>query len=250
MNRKLTMILPTYNEALNIRPLIEAIYKEKADIHEIIVVDDDSPDGTSGIVQEMIDSRRYPFLKLEKRLADHGLTKSIQRGIELSTGDMIGWMDCDFSMPPECIPILAGMADNHYDIAVGSRFVTGASWIGEERDPNDTILGVVLSRLMNLFIQFSLDYRFRDYTSGFVVARKEIFDKIKLRGDYGEYFIEFIYRALKSDCRIIEVPYKWVPRRAGYSKTGDSLSTYLKCGRKYIAVAIRLLVTMRICGRK
>ncbi|MBU2251070.1 MAG: hypothetical protein KKH25_02335 [Candidatus Omnitrophica bacterium] len=98
---------------------------------------------------------------------------------------------------------------------------------------------------MNFFIQVFLDHRFRDYTSGFVVARRDIFKRIKLRGDYGEYFIDFIYRALKLNYRVVEIPYVWAPRRRGYSKTGSSFKDYFRRGRKYIATVLRLLLTRK-----
>ena len=240
MKNKLSVILPTYNEVENIQPLIETIAGVLEDIHEIIVVDDNSPDGTATVVENMIRTGKHPFLKLERRTKDRGLTKSISRGIELSTGDVVGWMDCDFSMPPKYLPVLLALINADYDIAVGSRFLLGGKWKAE-KDPEDTFSGVALSRLMNLFIQVLLDHRFRDYTSGFVVARKKVFDRIRLRGDYGEYFIDFIYRCLKSGYHVVEVPYVWRPRRAGYSKTGLNLKDYCTRGWKYIATTLRLL---------
>lgn len=243
MKKRLSVILPTYNEAENIRLLIDAIIEAlEEDLHEIIVVDDDSPDLTWKIVDDMVKSGRYPILKLERRLKDRGLTKSIRRGIELAKGDAVAWMDCDFSMPPKYLPVLLSLIKADYDVAVGSRFLLGGRWKAE-RDPEDTFSGVALSRLMNLFIQVFLDHRFRDYTSGFVVARREIFDRIKLRGDYGEYFIDFIYRCLKLNYHVVEVPYVWRPRRAGASKTGESLADYCRRGWKYIATTLRLLFT-------
>ena len=206
MKNCLSVILPTYNEAENIEPLINAIKEALEDVHEVIVVDDDSPDKTWEVVEKMIRSGGYPFLRLEKRLKDHGLTKSIWRGIELATGDVVGWMDCDFSMSPKYLPVLLSLINADYDVAVGSRFVLGGRWRTEKRDPEDTIAGVVLSRLLNLFIQVCLDHRFKDYTSGFVVARKKIFDRIKLRGDYGEYFIDFIYRVIAVQISVIASP--------------------------------------------
>ncbi|MBU4311965.1 MAG: glycosyltransferase [Candidatus Omnitrophica bacterium] len=245
MKNRLSVILPTYNEAENIRPLIDAIKEALEEVHEVIVVDDDSPDKTWEVVEDMIKSGGYPFLRLEKRLKDHGLTKSIWRGIELATGDVVGWMDCDFSMSPKYLPVLLSLINADYDVAVGSRFVLGGRWRTEKRDPEDTIAGVVLSRLLNLFIQVCLDHRFKDYTSGFVVARKKIFDRIKLRGDYGEYFIDFIYRVLKLNYHVVEVPYVWRPRRAGSSKTGTSLSDYCRRGWKYIVTTSRLILTRK-----
>lgn len=242
MKNRLSVILPTYNETSNIQLLIEAIAEALEEVYEIIVVDDGSPDGTADVVENMIKTQKYPFLKLERRRSDRGLTNSIWRGIELATGDVVGWMDCDFSMPPKYLPVLLSLINAGYDVAAGSRFVLGGKWMGEKNDP---FLGVVLSRLMNLFIQICLDHRFRDYTSGFVVARKEVFDKIKLRGDYGEYFIDFIYRTLKLNYRVVEIPYVWMPRAAGYSKTGVTLKEYTRRGWKYIGTAFRLLMTRK-----
>jgi len=238
---RLSVILPTYNEVDNIQSLIDTIIEALEEVHEIIVVDDDSPDGTSKIVENMIKTGKYPFLKLETRKANHGLTNSIWRGIELAKGDVVGWMDCDFSMPPKYLPVLLSLIKADHDIAVGSRFLLGGSWIGDKKDAANSIMGVVLSRLMNLFIQICLDHRFRDYTSGFVVARKEIFNRIKLRGDYGEYFIDFIYRALKLGYNVVEVPYVWRLRASGSSKTGTTLRDYCKRGWKYIAMTLQLL---------
>jgi len=241
MKRRLSVILPTYNEAENIKALVEDVKVAVEDIYEVIVVDDNSPDGTARIVQEMIETGRYPFLKLERRLQNPGLTNSIQRGIDLAKGDAVGWMDCDFSMPPKYLPVLLSLVNADYDVAVGSRFVLGGNWIGEKRDAADTLMGVILSRLMNFFVQICLDHRFKDYTSGFVVARREIFDKIRLKGDYGEYFIDFIYRALKMKYRVVEIPYVWRPRRAGHSKTGARLGDYCKRGVKYVKTTLCLL---------
>lgn len=242
MKNKLSVILPTYNEVENIQPMIETIAEVLEDIHEVIVVDDNSPDGTATLVENMIRTGKYPFLKLECRRKDRGLTKSISRGIELSTGDVVGWMDCDFSMPPKYLPVLLSLINADYDVAIGSRFLLGGNWRGEAKDPENTFLAVALSRLMNIFIQVCLDHRLKDYTSGFVVARKEVFDKIKLRGDYGEYFIDFIYRALKLNYHVVEVPYRWIPRAAGYSKTGSTLKEYFRRGWKYVFTVIRLLM--------
>ncbi|MCF7907837.1 MAG: glycosyltransferase [Candidatus Omnitrophica bacterium] len=245
MNKHLSLsvILPTYDEAENIRPLIESIAEATEHLQEIIVVDDDSPDGTADVVEDMIESGKYPFLKLERRLKNPSLRNSIWRGIELASGDTVGWMDCDFSMPPRYFPVLLSLVNADYDIALGSRFVLGGTWREETLEDSDTILAASGSRLMNFFIQIFLDHRVRDYTSGFVVARRDIFKRIKLRGDYGEYFIDFIYRALKLRYRVVEIPYVWASRRRGYSKTGNNLKDYFKRGRKYIATVLRLLLT-------
>jgi len=236
-----SIILPTYNEAGNIVPLIEAIDRAITLPHEIIVVDDHSPDGTSQLVQEVIASGRLPGVRLETRMADRGLTKSLWRGIELAHGDTIVWMDCDFSMPPAKIPELLQKIREGFDIAVGSRFVTGGSAKqGTLSSPNESFLATVLSRGLNLVLRIALTPRFRDYTSGFIAVRREVFRSIRLTGDYGEYFMDLIMRAMWLRFSFVEIPYINAVRRTGESKTAPNLRVLFKRGLKYLAMILRL----------
>ncbi|MDO8468456.1 MAG: polyprenol monophosphomannose synthase, partial [Candidatus Peribacter sp.] len=230
-----SVILPTFNEAGNIVALIEAIDRAITLPHEIIVVDDDSPDGTSRLVQQVIDSGRIPGLRLETRMTDRGLTKSLWRGIELSRGDTIVWMDCDFSMPPAKIPELLQKIQEGCDIAVGSRFVAGGSAKqGTLHAPNESFLATVLSRGLNLVLRLALTPRFRDYTSGFIAVRRKVFTKIRLTGDYGEYFMDLIMRAIWLRFSFVEVPYINEVRRAGESKTAPNIRVLFRRGLKYL----------------
>jgi len=240
--RLVSVILPTYNEAENIVPLAEAIDRAIALPHEIIVVDDNSPDGTSSLVREVITSGRLPALRLETRLADRGLTKSLWRGIELAKGDTVVWMDCDFSMPPEKIPELLAKISEGYDIAVGSRFVTGGSAKqGALTAKGESFLAIILSRFLNLVLRVCLSPRFRDYTSGFIAVRRDVFRSIRLTGDYGEYFMDLMLRAILLKFSFIEVPYVNALRRAGESKTAPNLTTLFRRGIKYLRMVLRLL---------
>lgn len=234
------MILPTLNEAENIVPLIERIYAAVPSVHEIIVVDDDSPDGTAGIVERL--ARQHPErrIRVERRLTDHGLTKSIAHGAAVAAGEILVWMDCDLSMPPSDVPrLLAGIAEGH-DIVVGSRFAAGGSSRRAAPGARDRAMAVVLSRALNYFLQLVLDRRFKDYTSGFIAIRRATVLDLGLRGDYGEYFIDLIFRAMRAGYRVLEIPYVWVPRQRGVSKTGQSLADYLRRGRKYVTTALAL----------
>jgi dolichol-phosphate mannosyltransferase len=80
----------------------------------------------------------------------------------------------------------------------------------------------------------------RDYTSGFIAARAAVLRRIRLRGDYGEYCIDLLGRALRLDFQVCEVPYRCVPRYTGASKTGASLWDYLVKGRKYVSTIQRV----------
>lgn len=235
----ISVILPTYNERENINDLIFELnyylskYVNKS--FEFIVVDDDSPDKTWEIVQKHYATDSG--VKVIRRTGERGLPSAIWRGIQEAKGDIVAWMDCDFSMPSYRLAELINKVYDGYDICVGSRHIEGGK---DVRGPTDSWAAVILSWIMNNFIAFVLEHSFKDYTSGFVAARKTVFDKIKIKGAYGEYFIDFIYNACKQGYKIIEIPYYCVPRRTGISKTGSCLIDYLKKGWKYILLTLKL----------
>ena len=229
----ISIVLPTYNERDNIGPLIErTLTALSAYTLEIIVVDDDSPDGTWQIAAGKAekDSR----VRLIRRVNERGLTGAIQRGIIEARGDWIGWMDCDLSMPPEDWPKLAALLEQGADVALGSRYAPGGA------DVAHSFTGRAFSRVINAAAGLSLDWSIKDYTSGFILARKEVFSKITLRGDYGEYCIDLLYRAKKAGFSVQEAPYVCVPREAGESKTALNAWGYLTRGVNYVKTVGRL----------
>jgi dolichol-phosphate mannosyltransferase len=234
-----SIILPTLNEAGNIESLIQCTVAalQKAGIKEIqiIVVDDDSPDRTWEIASRVV----CPPARVEviRRMENHGLTPSLSAGIEAATQEVIVWLDCDFSHPPERIPQMLYMLDQGFDVVVNSRYVVGG---GENRSGEWGATQMFLSLSLNWFTRFFLDASFADYTSGFVAVRRKVMQEIRLRGDYGEYFVDFIFRALHKKYRVCELPYTAMPRRSGKSKTGTNLLQFLRRGRKYIITVIRL----------
>ncbi len=227
--KEVSIILPTYNERENIIELIRAIQKHLGDSIEIIVVDDDSPDGTWKDVEKITDEN----IKLLRRTDQRCLTTAISDGIAQSRGDIIGWMDCDFSMPPDKLPELVESL-KECDIAIGSRYVKGA------KDSRDTLLGIISSKIINYTAKYILDHSITDYTSGFITAKREVLKEIPLKGDYGEYCIDFLYRAIKRGFKVKEIPYKCVPRKSGETKTAPTLSTFIKRGIRYISTIIKL----------
>lgn len=225
-----TVILPTYNERDNIVPLIEGILTHVRPAPEVLVVDDDSPDGTWQIVQAM--SARHPTVRVIRRMDERGLTSAINRGIAEARGDVVVWMDCDLSMPPAKIPDLLAAVDRGADLAVGSRYVKGGADVGH------SIVAQVFSRTINLFAGLFLGFGVTDYTSGFVAVRKDVFDTIRLRGDYGEYCIDLLYRARQRGFRIAEVPYHCVARHAGESKTATNVLGFFTRGINYVRTVL------------
>jgi dolichol-phosphate mannosyltransferase len=234
-----SVIMPTLNEAGNIASLIqctvEALQKAGVNEIEIIVVDDDSADRTWETASQVV----CPPARVEviRRMENHGLTVSLSAGIEAAKYNAIVWLDCDFSHPPERIPQMLYMLDQGFDVVVNSRYVAGG---GEDRVGEGGALQRFLSLTGNWSVRFLLDASFADYTSGFAAVRKEVLQEIPLRGDYGEYFVDFIYRTLRKKYRVCELPFKAMPRRSGESKTGSNLLQYLRRGRKYIVTIARL----------
>jgi dolichol-phosphate mannosyltransferase len=238
--REVSVILPTFNERDNIGPLILEILKYTPRNTEVIVVDDNSPDGTWQVVADM--QKNLANLYLLRRIDKKGLASALRDGIAYSKGDIIVWSDCDFSMPPSKIQALLQGISQGQDVLVGSRFVKGGG-VQIVAGSNDTLLAYLMSLTLNSFIQRVLGRTFKDYTSGFVALKKTVLSRIPLRGDYGEYFIDLIYRARKLGYKVAEIPYMCVERRTGASKTGQSFFDYLKKGWKYVWLTIQLWFT-------
>jgi len=230
----LTVILPTYNERENVPVLIRDILRSVRSPVQVLVVDDNSPDGTWQIVKQLAaeDGRVH----LLHRTVERGLTSAIWAGIRAAGTDAVSWMDVDLAMPANVIPLLLERLEAGADIAVGSRYVPGGS------DPGHSAMASAFSRVINMFAAVLLRAGVRDYTSGFIAARRSVFDRIELRGDYGEYCIDLLARAAFAGMRIEEVPYACGARLSGESKTGASFTDYLRRGMGYVVTVLRLAI--------
>jgi dolichol-phosphate mannosyltransferase len=125
-----------------------------------------------------------------------------------------------------------------YDVVVNSRYIAGG---GENRSGQGGQLQLALSKRLNWVLRHLLHPSFHDYTSGFVAVRRSVFNDLRLRGDYGEYFVDFIYRVLRAGCyHVCELPYIMQPRRSGVSKTGANLYDFICRGRRYLLTVVRL----------
>jgi dolichol-phosphate mannosyltransferase len=236
-----SIVMPTLNEAGNIAALMRAAAAAVRDAGiecvEILVVDDDSPDLTWCIAEQTVCDGAV--VRVLRRMADHGLTPALRAGITAARHDVIVWLDCDFSHPPEFIPQMLYMLGQGFDVVVNSRYTIGG---GEDRAGKGGPLQLLLSRVLNWSVRFMLYPAFSDYTSGFVAVRRPVLQSIPLQGDYGEYFVGFIYRALRKHYRVCELPYFAPPRRSGESKTGSNVWDYARRGRKYLWAVLQLRV--------
>jgi dolichol-phosphate mannosyltransferase len=235
-----SILMPTYNEADNVadlmRAAVESVRNSGFSDIEVIVADDDSPDLTWQIAAAT--EIAGATVNVLRRRENHGLTASLNDAIAAANNDVIVWFDCDFSQPPDRIPQLLERIREGYDVAVNSRYLPGG---GENRSGDGSGLHLFLSRCLNYSLRHLLDPSITDYTSGFIAARRAVFRDIRLRGDYGEYFIDLMYRLLREKrFSVVEVPYVMQSRRSGVSKTGTNILHYLQRGRKYIATVIEL----------
>jgi len=229
--REISVILPTYNEIYNIVDLIETLcmLMDKKEIKaEIVVVDDNSPDGTGRLVAERYNNNSQ--VKCIIRENERGLATAIKTGILNSKGDVIVIMDTDFNHDPFKLPEMIAIND-HYDIVSGSRYVWGGGMLGSR-------FRYWGSYFFNLFIRAILGLETRDNFSGFVVFKRQILDKFDMdyvfRG-YGEYYIRFLWYAKKLNLKVIEVPVMYKLRQGGESKTN-----FLRCLFVYALTALQL----------
>jgi dolichol-phosphate mannosyltransferase len=221
---RVSIVLATFNERENILDTIGAIFAHLGDSVEIIVVDDDSPDQTWHLAQEL----KHPRVKVIRRVGTRGLASAFNRGILESRGEVVGWMDADMCMPPAMLPGMVALLDR-FDVVIGSRYAPGGK---DDRQA----LRVIASRLINGLATFVLGYGIRDYDSGFCVVRRSIFNKVSLiPTGYGAYFMEFLYTCRRKGLTVHEVPYVFRDRQKGISKSAPSLWRFFRTGMQYVS---------------
>ncbi len=219
------LILPTYNEAENLEPLVEAVLPRLAEAatghpvarggHRILVVDDASPDGTGRIADAL--AERHQAVEVLHRRGKEGLGRAYLAGFHraLEAGaSLVLEMDSDFSHDPADVPRLLAAAESS-DLVLGSRYVPG----GGVTDWG--LLRRALSRGGSWYARTLLGVDVRDLTGGFKCFRREALEALALHEvrteGYG-FQIELTYRALRAGMTVREVPIVFRDRRAGTSK--------------------------------
>ncbi len=209
-----SVILPTYNEKGNIVKLIQAIDKVVVGTgmtYEMIVVDDNSPDGTADAVRTAYAGDEH--VKLFVRTQERGLASAIRHGIERAAGDAVVVMDTDFQHDPNLIPRMVQFCQ-YYDIIVGSRFVMGG---GMEQGYRYNY-----SYLFNLFVRLVTRTQIQDNLSGFFAMRRDKLmrmDSERVFTGYGDYFIRLLYYAWRLGYSVLEIPVFYRVRPYGTSKS-------------------------------
>lgn len=223
--------MPSYNERENIPEAMHRIAATLGDtLKEIIIVDDDSPDKTWELVEQM-GKEEDPRFKVIRRTEKRGLASALADGTKVATGDIIVWLDCDLGIPPEDIVKLTEKLPE-YDAAIGSRYLPGG------QDTRHWFRGW-LSTVFNTYTRLVLGRHFWDWTSGFAAATKETMRKCPLSEEgFGEYFIEWVYVCTLNNVKMVEVPYRYGLRKAGESKTDSDIRVFLKLAITY---ALRVL---------
>ena len=236
----ISVVLPTFNEALNIKTMVMGVNDYISDTDEIIVIDDNSPDNTTGVVEEI--SKTHPHIRVICRKDEAGLTSAIQRGIDESKGDVVVWMDADLSQSPKYIPeMVRQIQEENWDIVVGSRYVKGGADARFGAHSLTVWVQILLSLTLRLGTSLILWEKFADWSSGYIAIRKDKLNELTpLSGDYGEYFIRLIYLGLKKGHKVKEVPYILPPRELGESKTATNLWGLVTKGIMYLAMVVAL----------
>ncbi|HXW07236.1 MAG TPA: polyprenol monophosphomannose synthase [Vicinamibacterales bacterium] len=203
------MVVPTYNERERLTELTRALFAACA-VHgvqlELVIVDDNSPDGTGAIADQLTAEHSVQVIHRPGKL---GLGSAVVAGFSIARADVVGVMDADFSHPPSLVPrLLATLAATRADMAIASRYIPGGStpaWPMRRR---------LLSRVACLLARPLSPVR--DAASGFFLIRGDIARKARIKAGGFKICLELLVREWPT--RVVEVPYRFDDREAGESK--------------------------------
>jgi dolichol-phosphate mannosyltransferase len=214
--KRVYVVLPTYSERENICELIPIILKKGPNI-KVLVVDDNSPDGTGQAVAEM--ARTSERVSLLSRSGKFGLGTAYVDGfkwvLKHSDADYIMEMDADFSHNPDRIPDFVARVDEGYDVVIGSRYLKGVSVV------NWPIRRLILSYAASRYARWATGIPLKDQTTGYKCFRRRVLEALDLDGicsDGYAFQIELNYRAMEQGFELAEIPIIFEDRQNGYSK--------------------------------
>jgi dolichol-phosphate mannosyltransferase len=234
--KQVVIILPTYNEKDNIGQLIDqiesVIKKLKKFKFKLLVVDDNSPDGTEQIVRRY--QKKYSHISMitgKKEGLGKALIRGMDHAIKKLKADILIQMDADLSHNPQKIPLMLQQINRGYDIVIGARYIPGGS-IPKNWGLHRKILSISGNTLVRLVL---MNFSIHDWTSGYRAIKSWIFPKIKAEiKDFTGYTFQvaFLNKASTKEAKITEIPIHFVDRRYGKSKIGPE---YVKNLIAYLA---------------
>lgn len=215
---KITLIIPTYNEAENLPKLVPVLLALPLADLKILIVDDMSPDGT-GDVAEKLAAENPKRIEVLHRNGPRGLGRAYVFGFDHALkgdADAIGQMDCDFSHPPAKLPDLVAKLEGGADLALGSRYIPGGSV-----DDEWPLWRKFLSMWGNLYARTILGLPIRDVTGGFRLWRRQLLQTTPYQEVVSNGYVflyEILYLAHRAGARFGEVPIHFADRQWGHSK--------------------------------
>jgi len=231
----LSLIIPTYEEASNIIPLLDVVRSALAGrSFEIIIVDDDSPDLTWQVAEHY--ARSHSEVRVLRRKAVKDLSGAVMDGFSIARGDVLGVMDADLSHDPVVLTGLWKQIEEGKDVAVGSRRIPGG---GAEHWPWHRRL---TSRFATLLAQISLGVPLSDPMSGYFMIRRSLYENIRDRARPRGYKILLELVACSGTRSVAEVPFVFKDRQRGVSKLGPAVI------KDYLVMLVRLCATRKIDG--
>ena len=231
MSFKTSIILCTYNEAKYIENTIAKLEKSIPNL-EIIIVDDNSTDGTVEIIKRLNHNNKY---KIVLRKKSRSLASAFVRGIIETTGDYIGWVDTNMEeLAPRFNEMISELESGN-DLITLSRFVKGG---GDER----ILIRSLGSKYFNFFSSKILRIPIKDLTNSVFLMKRKVMDEVTFLGyGHGEFFMEFLSRLEKKGHKIIEMPYTHPGDIEGNSKSFPNLYTFTRLGFFYILRLFRTI---------
>ncbi|HET6943888.1 MAG TPA: polyprenol monophosphomannose synthase [Gaiellaceae bacterium] len=213
-----TVCLPTYNERENLEAMIRAL--EQFGVR-VLVVDDNSPDGTGEIADRL--AEELDFVSVLHRQRKEGLGPAYLAGFERALADGADYvleLDCDFSHDPSDVPRLIAACEAGADLALGSRYVAGGG------TQNWGLVRRIVSWGGSFYARVLLGVRVHDLTGGFKCFRRQVLEALDLDAVHSKGYafqIEMTYRALRKGFRVVEVPIRFVDRTEGHSKMSRAI---------------------------
>lgn len=225
MSLKTSIILCTYNEEKHIEKTIVELEKNISNL-ELVIVDDNSSDGTVEIIKRLNKNKKY---KTVFRKKSRSLASAFVRGIIESTGEYIGWVDTNMTELAPKFNFMIKELESDNDLVILSRYIEGG---GDKR----TFMRSLGSKYFNIFSRLALRVPMKDLTNSVFLMKRKVMDEVTFLGyGHGEFFVEFLYNAYKKGFKIKEIPHI---QKEDYdienSKSAPNLIKFIYHGTMYV----------------